>query len=99
MGIHTYRAIEQYPVLEAKSFSYLDAKTFQIIDDEQGARTDDLRQEIELTFQELVDLHGDTEKKGSDSEFDEAIKVFTTLAEAGELTSYFDSEIKGSGIP
>jgi hypothetical protein len=94
MGIHVYRWLEEYA--EEKnlpvSFSYLDARTFQIVDDARGRITDDLRNEISLSLEELIKLHG-FEKKNERSDdldlFNNAINKFKELIDNDTLEAYF----------
>jgi hypothetical protein len=91
MSIHIYRAIEQESkrIME-KSFSYLDARHFCIIDDENNV-TKDLRQEVCLEFKELITLHGFHRKEEKDRghDFSQVLAVFCRLIEEGRLHEYF----------
>ena len=65
MGTHVYRVLEQEKGF-AKSFSYLDGRNFQIVDDQNEIISrKDLREEIFITFEELINLHGFKRKNGS----------------------------------
>jgi len=94
MGIHVYRWLEWYakeknlPV----SFSYLDARTFQIVDDEKGRITDDLRNKVSLSLEELIKLHGFERENEQSDDFDlfnNAIKKFQELIDNDTLETYF----------
>jgi hypothetical protein len=94
MGIHVYRWLEEYA--EEKnlpvSFSYLDARTFQIVDDARGRITDDLRNEISLSLEELIKLHGfEMTNEPSDDDlnlFKNAIEKFKELIDNGSIGTY-----------
>lgn len=94
MGTHGYRclSLEEGKRL-SKAFSYLDARTFRIIDDEIGCITKDLRSEISLTFGELIRLHG-FERKNEDSDFpfSNAMVEFRDLIENGKLDMFLHKE-------
>jgi hypothetical protein len=94
MGIHVYRWLNNK--VDSKdigtSFSYLDARTFQIMNDEYGSVTGDLRKEVKLNIQELISLHG-FERKNNQSNlfniFEAAIKGFKNLIDNDNLKKYF----------
>lgn len=90
MGIHVYRLLKEK--FKNASFSYLDARTFQLIDDEKGPIHADLREVVSITLQEILDLHG-YERVNEESEFEcnDAIKIFQELIEKDQLKSYFES--------
>jgi hypothetical protein len=95
MGIHVYRWLEEYA--EEKnlpvSFSYLDARTFQIVDDARGRITDDLRNEIGLSLDKLIKLHGfEMTNEPSDDDlnlFNNAINKFKELIDNDTIEAYF----------
>ncbi|MGB9823397.1 Card1-like endonuclease domain-containing protein [Thermodesulfovibrio sp.] len=94
MGTHIYRWLEEKARENniKASFSYLDARTFQIVDDINGRITGDLRNEIGLSIQELISLH-EFERKNKPSEemelFEETVKNFKELIENDKLGEYF----------
>jgi len=90
MGIHVYRLLKEK--ISNASFSYLDARTFKLIDDEKGPITSDLREVVSITLQDILELHG-YERINEEPEFEckDAIKIFQELIEKDELKSYFDS--------
>lgn len=98
MGTHVYRAIEQDGTKSlAKSFSYMDGRNFQIVDDSnRKVNTMDLRKEISISFSELIALHGFKRKNhGADNkDFSAAIQVYKGMIEEGRLDDY-DSENGG----
>lgn len=94
MGIHIYRAIKQESEkITEKSFSYLDARHFCIVDDENGVIKKDLRQEVCIEFKELIGLHGfqRMEEKDSIHDFSPELAVFYKLIEEERLDEYFKS--------
>jgi hypothetical protein len=90
MGTHVYLALKQEEKRLSKSFSYLDARTFRIVNDEKGVITDDLRNKVSILFEELIKLHGfKRTNDDSDKDFSEAIKVFKNLIDEKRLDNYF----------
>ncbi|HPZ07557.1 MAG TPA: DUF1887 family CARF protein [Candidatus Eremiobacteraeota bacterium] len=93
MGTHIYRIIEKTNKIKRKSFSYLDARSFRIIDDEEDIITEDLRDKISISFQDIIDLHGFNKKSQiSEINFTDAIEEFRKLISRGQLKEYFDIE-------
>ncbi|MEQ8189851.1 MAG: DUF1887 family CARF protein [Candidatus Eremiobacterota bacterium] len=94
MGTHIYRIIEQ--AIKRKSFSYLDARSFRIIDDYEETFTEDLRTEIPISFKDIIDLHGFKRRnQTSEINFNDAIEEFKKLISAGKLSEYFDVNKNG----
>jgi hypothetical protein len=97
MATHIYRWIENYAKRNniTASFSYLDARTFQIVDDAQGRITDDLRKEIGLNLEELIKLHGfERTNEPSDDDlnlFNNAIEKFKELIDNGSIGTYLNN--------
>lgn len=90
MGIHVYQFLRE--VFNNRiSFSYLDARTFQIVSDDKDRITGDLRKEIKINVDELVKLHGfERTGGGKDSiDFSKAISVFKNLIDNNRLDEYF----------
>lgn len=92
MGTHVYLSLRQEENKRlAKSFSYLDARTFRIVDDEKDDITEDLRGKVSLAFNELIRLHG-FERKNEDSnnsDFEKATLAFRELIKEGKLKDFF----------
>jgi len=95
MCTHVYRIIEKQ--ISNTSFSYLDAKTFRIIDDEHDALTDDLRQKTSVTisFEDMIGLHGfervNEDKLNIEEDmFAETVEAFAQIITSGKLVEYFD---------
>lgn len=97
MGIHVYRAIEKEKKISEKSFSYLDGREFQIIDDGDGIiTTGDLRNEISITFEELIKLHGfKRNNEDNNKDFSDAVAVFKKIICEKKLDEYFDTQNGG----
>ena len=96
MGTHIYRIIEKINKIKRKSFSYLDARSFRIIDDDEDIITEDLRDKISISFQDIIDLHGFNKKSQmSEINFSDAIEEFKKLISRGQLTEYFDVNKNG----
>ncbi len=110
MGIHVYRSLEHpdsmftgdIPPIRTKSFSYLDVRTFKIIEDESGALTQDLRQhpEVSLSFEQMIGLHGfhrvnSQPSDAEDIEFSSVVSAFTRIIADGRLTEFFNKSQGG----
>lgn len=96
MGTHIYRIIEKTNKIKRKSFSYLDARSFRIIDDEEDIITEDLRDKISISFQDIIDIHGFNKKNQmSEINFSDAIEEFKKLISRGQLKEYFDVNKNG----
>jgi hypothetical protein len=92
MGIHIYRTLEKQKDLKEKSFSYLDARNFNIVWDNKDEITDDLRNEMIISFDEIVKLHGFEKKRDECAKFSKAVDAFTSLISRGKLQKYlYDS--------
>ena len=97
MVIHVYRWIEKYGLENhiETSFSYLDARTFKIVDDKKGRITGDLREEIKLKIEDLLSLHGFSPIKLEfnilDNIFDNAIEKFRNIIKEDMLRDFFKS--------
>lgn len=96
MGTHVYRAIEQDSTKSLiKSFSYLDGRNFQIVDDSnRKVNAMDLRGEISISFSELIALHG-FKRKNNDADnkdFSDAIQVYKKIIEEDRLDDYYSED-------
>lgn len=65
MVIHSYRTLEN-AFKENISFSYLDSEKFRIFDDEDDYISNDLRESIKITFDEMIKLHNYEKSKKED---------------------------------
>ena len=93
MGIHTHKMISGK--LENSSFSYISAIKFSMINDEGKIIATDLRKEIELSFIDLITLHGyKRENRDQNYDFENAVNNFKILIEKNRLHYYFDYKTK-----
>ncbi|MCF6157615.1 MAG: hypothetical protein E3K32_03365 [wastewater metagenome] len=96
MGNHVYRAIERkvegFPY---QYFSYLDARNFQIVNDTGGVIVTNLRKEVKIEFQELIELHGFKIIETQKLDFSAAVNIFSQLINENCLDKYFD--VKNGG--
>jgi hypothetical protein len=92
MGTHVYLTIKLDTTKRLeKSFSYLDSRSFRIVYDKNDVVTKDLREEVSLTFDELIKLHGfERKNKDSDVDFSKAIDEFQKLIKNKTLARYYD---------
>ncbi|MFN3739315.1 MAG: Card1-like endonuclease domain-containing protein [Thermodesulfovibrionales bacterium] len=89
MGIHIYRTIEKK--FSQTSFSYLDARTFRIIDDEKGFVEGDLRGKVIMNLQDILELHGfEVKKDHSKNIFNSAVNIFKELIEKNRLLDFYN---------
>jgi hypothetical protein len=90
LSVHVYRSIEhEEKKIAGKSFSYLDGRNFMIVDDDKGMIAGDLLDKVDISFEELIALHGFKRRnKDSKIDFSEANKVFAALIDNGTLTEY-----------
>lgn len=88
MGIHVYRWLEK--LKPSTSFSYLNARNFRIIFDKENSSTADLRDEVNLTIDEMIELHGYIkETRIVHSYFKEALSLFKELIENKRLGEFY----------
>ena len=88
MVVHSYRSVEQNQINEY-SFSYLDSKEFKLYYENCDLEeTDDLRNEVNITFEEMYKLH---EFKSNDGDiiFEEANNKFEELLENDEIDNFY----------
>jgi len=92
MGIHVYRWLEQYANNNIRiSFSYLDARNFCIVSD-GGEISEDLREKVSLSIDEIIKLHGFKRKNDSqDNIFKNAVEKFKEMIKENRINNYFDS--------
>lgn len=89
MSIHVYLEMRSF-FKDSISFSYLDARTFRIIDDARGVISNDLRDCIKINIAEITDLHGFERINEPSPNFEEAVNVFKKLINSGNLDNYFN---------
>lgn len=94
MVVHSYRALEE-KLKDKISFSYLDPESFTIKDDD-GTETKDLRDEINVNFEEMVLLHKYSKTESDNFDFkstkDNVIKVFEEFINEGNIFDTFYSK-------
>jgi len=91
MSTHVYRILEQVKNKEEKAFSYLDARKFRIIGDKEDFITDDLRNEITITFEDLIELHEFKRcNKDSPFNFSQALEEFEQIINKNELNKFYE---------
>ena len=84
MVVHSYRSVEQNQINEY-SFSYLDSKEFKLYYENCDLEeTDDLRNEVNITFEEMYKLHDfykkvdrkDSTREDVENIFKKTVKLF-----------------------
>ncbi|MFN3479888.1 MAG: hypothetical protein ACK415_05835 [Thermodesulfovibrionales bacterium] len=91
MGIHVYNTLKEAKGIREKTFSYLDARTYQIVYDDNCVVTEDLRETISVNFDEMIRLHGLnrlTEDKDT-SEFKDTLNFFRDLIQNDKLDVFY----------
>jgi hypothetical protein len=88
MAVQAYKFFETYG--ERCSFSYLDGRDFKLKgDDDLNDITRDLRHELGLTFDKLINLHGyEKNDQQNNPAYVEAAKKFEEFIEKGVLKKY-----------
>ena len=80
MSTHIYWLLKKTANEEGASFSYLDARNFRLVEDDNGVIATDLRKNIILSFDELIQLHGFKRRnKDKVDAFDNSYEVFERL--------------------
>ncbi len=99
MAVHVYRALEQ-EVKDRCSFSYLDARKFTLIDDDTGDITGDLREEIDISLNNLIKLHGCRKEKREERKEKCTEEKFERFREVVKINDYaeFKEQIKGKNL-
>jgi len=92
MGICIYWILRNTDRFTQRSFSYLDARNFRLIDDNDGIIAEDLRNEVNLSFEELINLHG-FRRKNSDSKIEnieDSLKKFIEIIKKKEIENFYN---------
>ncbi len=85
MSTHVYWILKTLEHVETR-FSYLDARNFELVSDEEGVIERDLRRKISLSFHEMIRLHGfERKNKPSDFMFEDCMEIFQELIETESL--------------
>jgi hypothetical protein len=73
------------------SFSHLDARNFCIVSD-SGEISEDLREKVSLSIDEIIKLHGFERKNDSQNNiFKNAVEKFKEMIKGNRVNDYFDS--------
>jgi len=91
MSTHIYWLLKELKNVE-KQFSYLDARNFRLISDEdgEGVIESDLRKKVSLSMKEMIRLHGfERKNKPKDFVFSETMKIFQEIIENDRLKDFY----------
>lgn len=92
MSVHIHRVLKE-KLKDKIFFSYLDARTFCLKDDEKGTITGDLRKEIDISLENLMKLHGYERDKFSVNDWErwrKTLKAFKKLIDNNRLQNCLD---------
>lgn len=92
MSTHSYWNLDRIGDDVEKSFSYLDGRNFRLVLDYPDKEiADDLREEVNIKFEELIELHG-FERKNEDGTnlLANTLKIFTDLIESDRLDKFYE---------
>lgn len=90
MSTHVYWILKELQSSVEKSFSYLDARNFSLIEDEDGVLETDLRKQVLLSFGELIALHGFKRKnKAKKFIFSNSLDAFKVLIKKNKLEEFY----------
>ena len=91
MSVHVYWLVKD-KMKDNSSCSYLDARKFRLVDDDKDeVIAEDLRREVSISFQELIELHGFERSNNNDIfAFDTSLDIFDQLINKGELSLFYD---------
>lgn len=94
MSTHSYWDLNMVKDLK-KSFSYLDGRNFRLILDEPDeVIAGDLRKEVNITFKELIELHGfERRNKDGKNPFADTLEIFINLIENNKLDDFYDENV------
>ncbi len=96
MAVHTYNTFSDNNKQIDFSFFYLSARDFKIHFDDSNAKTDDLRKNIKMNFEELNELHGFTmlsfnkHEKYENKEFKNTIDKFQRCIENDTISDFYN---------
>jgi len=92
MSVHIHRTLSEK--LKNAFFSYLDVRTLRLKDDERGNITEDLRNTIDISLDNLMKLHGYERDKQLPANYwdswKETLKAFKQLIDRDRLQNYLD---------
>lgn len=90
MSVHVYRTLE-HELGDRCSFSYLDSRDYILKNDNGQFMSDDLRNEIFISFDDLINLHGcEKVKKNENPKWIEVIEEFEKLIIDNKLKVYLE---------
>ncbi len=92
MSTHSYWNLDRIGDDVEKSFSYLDGRNFRLVlDYPDKVIADDLREEVNITFEELIELHG-FERSNEDGTnlFASTLEIFTSFIENDRLGKFYE---------
>jgi len=92
MGIHVYNTFKDAQKFKA-SYSYLDAREYMIVDDDNGKITDDLRDSVHITFDKMITLHGfkRANQDPDTSAFINTIEMFKKFINENRIEEFYKS--------
>jgi len=89
MSTHIYWILKELNKVETQ-FSYLDARNFRLISDEEGVIENDLRKKVSLSMDEMIQIHGfERKNKSKDFVFSEGLEIFRNLIENDRLKDFY----------
>ena len=92
MGTHSYLALKNTSKSLEKSYSYLDARTFKIIDDDNGYITTDLRDSVKISFEDLIQLHAfERQNRNFVSYFPNVLGKFKKRINSNCMSEFFNT--------
>lgn len=105
MAVQCYKFLNEN-FKEKCTYSYLDARSFQIVYDKDEKRSEDLRKIVNVTLEEILELHGydiiNKQKCKDDSEYENpfrnAVEFLGELIERDRLKEYFEAYDRGKFI-
>ncbi len=99
---HAYWMLRNLENPSRGSFSYLDARNFRLMkeeDEKSRILARDLRRDVALSFEKLIELHGFKRKnKDSDVDYSDAINEFDNLMENDKLRMFYQKTVQKQGI-
>jgi hypothetical protein len=75
MSTHVYRRLQELGKRGQHQCSYLDANNFRLVVDDYGVAVDDLRKKVQVTFDDLISLHGFQKVKAKNGSIDKSAAI------------------------
>ena len=91
MATHVYLRLQEQQRQDQQPFSYLDANNFRLVGDDYGIIVDELRQKVQIDFEDLIALHGfvrknrDGPSKFGNAELEERFRKLITPGKKADL--------------